>query len=78
FWAHLRAGEYQRAEFRRLGKGGAEIWLRASYNPVRGRRGAPARVLTFATDVTQQKLRNAEVSSQLEAISRSQGVAEFT
>ena len=27
FWAALGRGEYQAAEFRRLGKGGREVWI---------------------------------------------------
>ena len=36
FWDGLRRGEYRSAEFRRLGKGGREVWIQASYNPVIG------------------------------------------
>ena len=52
FWAALARGEHQSGEFRRLGKGGREVWLRATYNPVLGRGGKPVKVVKFATDVT--------------------------
>ena len=34
FWTSLRAGAFQNAEFRRLGKGGRVIWIQGSYNPL--------------------------------------------
>ena len=41
FWARLNRGEFEAAEFKRLAKGGREIWIEASYNPVTGRDGKP-------------------------------------
>ena len=52
FWAKLNRGEYQAAEYKRLGKGGKEVWIQASYNPILDRRGKPFKVVKFATDVT--------------------------
>src|SRR5215475_12469593 len=34
FWARLNRGEYQAAQYKRVGKGGKEIWIEASYNPI--------------------------------------------
>lgn len=34
FWDSLARGEYQSAEYKRLGKGGTEVWIQASYNPI--------------------------------------------
>jgi methyl-accepting chemotaxis protein len=56
FWERLRRGEYQAGQFRRLGKGGREVWIQASYNPILGLDGKPYKVVKFATDVTQQVL----------------------
>src|SRR5215475_8472117 len=44
FWARLRRGEYQAAQYKRLGKGGREVWIEASYNPILDRAGKPVRV----------------------------------
>lgn len=55
FWADLAAGRYQAGEFRRLGKGGKEIWIVASYNPVIDDNGKVASVIKYATDVTARK-----------------------
>jgi methyl-accepting chemotaxis protein len=54
FWAALRNGTYQAAQFRRLGKGGREVWIQASYNPIFDAAGRPYKVVKFATDITDQ------------------------
>jgi methyl-accepting chemotaxis protein len=77
FWKKLGRGEYHEAEFKRLAKGGEEIWLRASYNPVFDKDGKPVRVVKFATDVTASKLQNAEFEGKVQAIDRAQAVIEF-
>lgn len=77
FWAHLRAGKYQVAEYKRFGKGGKEIWIQASYNPVFDRDGKAYKVVKFATDITAQKLASAEAQGQINAIGKSQAVIHF-
>ncbi|WP_295557456.1 PAS domain-containing protein, partial [uncultured Hyphomicrobium sp.] len=52
FWSALNRGQFQAAEFRRIGKGGKEIWLQASYNPIVGTNGKPFKVVKFCTDIT--------------------------
>jgi methyl-accepting chemotaxis protein len=77
FWAKLNRGEYQSAEYKRLGKGGKQVWIQASYNPVFDRNGKPCRVIKFATDITAQKIRSMEDAGKMAAIGRSQAVIEF-
>ncbi|MEP7209330.1 MAG: PAS domain-containing methyl-accepting chemotaxis protein, partial [Alphaproteobacteria bacterium] len=77
FWESLRRGEYQAAEYRRVGAGGKQIWIQASYNPIRNADGAPVKVVKFATDITAAKNRSMDAEGQLEAINRSQAVIEF-
>jgi methyl-accepting chemotaxis protein len=77
FWAKLKRGEYQAGEFKRSGKGGKEVWILASYNPILDETGKPFKVVKFATDVTQQKLKNADLEGQITAIGKSQAVIEF-
>jgi methyl-accepting chemotaxis protein len=55
FWAKLNRGEYQAGEYKRVGKGGKEIWLQASYNPILDANGKPVKVAKYAADVTPQK-----------------------
>jgi len=54
FWDQLRRGEYVAKEFRRIGKGGKEIWIQASYNPIFDPNGKPYKVVKFATDISEQ------------------------
>jgi methyl-accepting chemotaxis protein len=77
FWQKLGRGEYHAAEFRRMAKGGREVWLQASYNPVFDEDGKPLRVVKFATDITAAKLQIAEFEGKICAIDRSQAVIEF-
>jgi methyl-accepting chemotaxis protein len=77
FWQSLNRGEYQAREFRRIGKGGKEVWIQASYNPVLGRNGKPYKVVKLATDITEQKRQSAAYKGQIDAINRSQAVIEF-
>ncbi len=77
FWAALNRGEYQGGEYKRIGKGGKEVWILATYNPVLDAAGRPIGVVKFATDVTAQKLENADLAGQIEAIGKSQAVIEF-
>jgi methyl-accepting chemotaxis protein len=77
FWAKLNRGEYDAAEYKRLGKGGKEVWIQASYNPILGADGKPYKVVKYATDVTAQKIKNADYEGQLAAIGKSQAVIEF-
>lgn len=55
FWQALNRGEFQPGEFKRIGKGGREVWIIASYNPVLGEDGKPHKVIKFATDITVSK-----------------------
>ena len=77
FRASLNRGEYQSAEYKRIGKGGKEVWILASYNPILDEKGKPFKVVKFATDVTEQKLRTADLAGQIAAIGKSQAVIEF-
>ena len=77
FWASLNRGEFQSAEYKRFGKGGKEVWILASYNPILDDTGKPFKVVKFASDVSAQKLKTADFEGQIEAIGKSQAVIEF-
>jgi methyl-accepting chemotaxis protein len=77
FWRSLAGGKFDSRQYKRIGKGGREIWIEASYNPV-FRGGKVSKVVKFATDITAQKLKAAEDEGKLNALSRAQAVIEFT
>jgi len=77
FWDRLGRGEFDAGEYKRVGKGGKEVWILASYNPIFDAEGKPVKVVKFATDVTRQKNLSAETRGKLDAIGRSQAVIEF-
>ena len=77
FWAKLNRGEYQAAEYKRVGKGGREVWIQASYNPILDSANKPIKVVKFATDITERKIRNMEDAGKIAAIARAQAVIEF-
>ncbi|MEK7801924.1 MAG: PAS domain-containing methyl-accepting chemotaxis protein [Pseudomonadota bacterium] len=54
FWAKLNRGEFRAAQYMRIGKGGKEVWIEASYNPIFDVSGKPYKVVKFATDITKQ------------------------
>ena len=77
FWEKLKRGEYQSAEYMRLGKGGREVWIQASYNPIPDLNGKPFKVVKYATDITKAKMLAADFSGQIDSISKSTAVIEF-
>ena len=52
FWRALNRGEFSAQKFRRLAKGGREVWIQASYNPILDQAGRPTGVIKIATDIT--------------------------
>jgi methyl-accepting chemotaxis protein len=77
FWTRLGRGEFDEGQYQRVGKGGRDVWIQASYNPVFDPNGKPYKVIKFATDITQQTLQAADYAGQLAAINKSQAVIEF-
>ncbi|MPQ97836.1 PAS domain S-box protein [Modestobacter sp. I12A-02628] len=77
FWERLGAGQFEAGEYKRLGRGGREVWLQATYNPILDASGKPVKVVKFATDVTATKLRTAEIQARINAVDRAQAVIEF-
>ncbi|VXA96955.1 Biofilm dispersion protein BdlA [Pseudomonas sp. 8AS] len=77
FWQRLANGESFSDRFVRLAKGGREVWLEASYLPVRDAAGRVCKVLKVATDITAQVAAEHQLQSLLNAINRSMAVIEF-
>jgi len=77
FWARLGRGEFCTGEYKRLSKGGHDVWLQATYNPIFHLDGKPFKVVKFATDVTAARIQSANTLGQIQAIHRTQAVIEF-
>jgi len=77
FWADLASGKIERAEYKRIAKGGREVWINASYNPVLDAEGRVHKIVKFATDVTCEKARSVELSGVVDAMRKAQAVVEF-
>ncbi len=60
-WDSLRRGEFQAGQFVRIAKNGNEVRLDASYNPVLDLQGKVVKVVKFATDITAQVQRLANL-----------------
>ncbi|CAM2851496.1 methyl-accepting chemotaxis protein [Brevundimonas diminuta] len=62
FWRELNEGRFVARKFRRMAKGGREVWLETSYNPVLDDAGRPLKVVKLAVDITEteQASRRAE------------------
>ncbi|HUW80781.1 MAG TPA: methyl-accepting chemotaxis protein [Acidocella sp.] len=67
FWSRLRAGEPVTARFQRIARGGAVVWLRASYNPVFDASGKPVKVIELALDVTAVGEQSAKLEAERQA-----------
>src|SRR6202012_4885247 len=71
FWATLNRGEYQAAEYKRIGKGGKEVWIPASYNPILDLNGKPFKVVKYASDTTalaQTRMRAERARALIESV----------
>lgn len=71
FWKKLNEGSFQAGQYRRLGKGGRNIWIEASYNPILGVDGSPIMVTKFATDLTPRKEQNRNLAMDFDKNVRS-------
>ena len=76
FWATLRAGQFTSAVYQRVGKGGREVWIQASYNPVLDAGGRPVRIVKYAFDISQSMaVRTSALAMAEQTLDRVRGVA---
>ena len=76
-WEKLARGAHETGQYKRIGKGGREVWLQASYNPILDLNGKPMKIVEYATDITEQKLANVNFEAQIAAIHKSECVVEY-
>ncbi|NOU11935.1 MAG: PAS domain S-box protein, partial [Nitrospira sp.] len=72
FWEKLGRGERDAGQYKRIAKGGKEVWLQASYNPIKDEMGRPFKVLKLAADITGQKKAQVEVEKLIVAAATGQ------
>jgi methyl-accepting chemotaxis protein len=68
FWKALGRGEFRSGEFRRVGKGGRDVWLQATYTPILDPSGKAVKVIKFATDVTGQVLARQQFNALVQEV----------
>ena len=78
FWRDLNEGRAQSEVFKRITKSGREVWIQAVYAPVNDEMGRAVKIIKIATDVTAARLRAADFEGQINAVSKSQAVIEFS
>lgn len=66
FWSELSKGKFKAAQYKRIGKGGKEVWIEASYNPILDMNGRPFKVVKFATDLSGRKAENRKLADDFE------------
>jgi methyl-accepting chemotaxis protein len=62
FWEKLARGEFDAGQYRRVAKGGREVWIQATYNPILDMDDKPFKVVEYATDITEQ-VRQSEMNA---------------
>ena len=74
FWQQLRDGQFAAQKFRRLAKGGREVWIQATYNPIVDADGKPYKVIKLAVDITEaeQEAARREETRKLAELSQSE------
>ena len=77
FWEQLARGDHVQGEFRRLRKGGADIWIQSSYTAIRGADGKPTKIIGISTDITQEKVVASDYEAKVKAIGNALAVIEF-
>lgn len=78
FWRDLAKGRNQSGEYKRIGRDGREIWLQATYNPIMDLNGRPIKIIKYAEDITEEKLRRADYLAQIEAVYDTHCVLAFS
>ncbi len=55
FWRDLTSGVVKKGEFERMSKTGQNLYVRENYAPIKNRDGSVAKIMLFATDITEFK-----------------------
>ncbi|MBC5830279.1 PAS domain-containing methyl-accepting chemotaxis protein [Vibrio metschnikovii] len=78
FWQQLAQGQSQSGTFSRLTKSGQEIWIEATYIPIKNQQGKVYKVIKIASDVTKAKQKLDSQAAVFNAVDKSMAVISFT
>ncbi|EAH7653931.1 PAS domain-containing protein [Campylobacter coli] len=77
FWRDLRSGKARSGLFRRIAKGGIDIYLEANYLPISNEKGEVYKIIKFANDITQRHYEMLDLRNTIAAADRSMAIIEF-
>lgn len=68
FWERLARGDFEAGQYKRIGRGGKEVWIQASYNPILDANNKPVRVVKYATDISDEAKKKFAVQREMDRI----------
>ncbi|AJC89569.1 PAS sensor-containing MCP-domain signal transduction protein [Campylobacter lari] len=77
FWKDLKSGKSRNGLFRRIAKGGKDIYLEANYLPILDQNNKIYKVIKFANDITQRHYEMLDLKNTIDAANRSMAIIEF-
>ncbi|EAK0848195.1 MCP-domain signal transduction protein [Campylobacter lari] len=77
FWKDLKSGKSRNGLFRRIAKGGKDIYLEANYLPIINQNNEVYKVIKFANDITQRHYEMLDLKNTIDAANRSMAIIEF-
>ncbi|EBF6065047.1 PAS domain-containing protein [Campylobacter lari] len=77
FWKDLKSGKSRNGLFRRIAKGGKDIYLEANYIPILDQNNKIYKVIKFANDITQRHYEMLDLKNTIDAANRSMAIIEF-
>ena len=66
FWQKLSQGQFEAGQFKRNRKNGENIYLEATYNPIKDETGTVRSIIKFATDITEQAVASQQAEEAAE------------
>lgn len=76
FWRRLAAGVHDTGQYLRIGKGGRQVWIAASYNPILDAAGRPFKVVKYATDITARVVAAEQLRQAVQGLTDNAGRAQ--
>ncbi len=76
-WAQLRLGQFKHETSKCIGKGGKEVFLEATYNPVLDASGKVLKIVKIATDVSAKVIEYRDLQAVHNACLASMALIEF-